>query len=56
MIRFMYTSKGHEFMKDKLLKAEQGITHSVFAEAGNAAAEEAPAEDAEEGADKPAKQ
>jgi hypothetical protein len=55
LIRFMYTSKGHEFMKGKLLKADQGITHSVFAEAGNAAAEEAPAEEAEEGADKPAK-
>ena len=31
MIRFLYSSKGHEFMKGKLLKPEQGtITHSVF--------------------------
>jgi hypothetical protein len=35
-------------MKGKLLKPDQGITHSVFQEA--APAEEAPPEDAEEGA------
>ena len=56
LIRFHYASKGHEFMKGKLLKADQGITHSVFKEDG-AATEDAPAEDAEEGAEgKPAKQ
>jgi hypothetical protein len=30
IIRFLYASKGHEFMKGKLLKPDQGITHSVF--------------------------
>lgn len=47
LIRFQYASKGHEFMKGKLLRPDQGITHTVFQEA--APAEEAPPEDAEEG-------
>lgn len=52
LIRFMYTSQGHEFMKGKLLKADQGITHSVFNEGAAAAegGEEPPAEEGEEGA------
>ena len=27
LIRFMYTSKGHEFMKEKLLRQDQGIAN-----------------------------
>ena len=34
LVRFHYSSKGHEFMKGKLLKPDQGITHSVFKAAG----------------------
>ena len=36
LIRFLYTSKGHEFMKGKLLKTDQGIAHSVFGAAAGA--------------------
>lgn len=53
LIRFQYSSIGHEFMKGKLLRADQGITHSVFSEGGLPAAggegEEPPAEEGEEG-------
>jgi hypothetical protein len=30
VIQFIYTSKGHEFMLDKVLKVNQGLTHDVF--------------------------
>ena len=30
IIRFLYASKGHEFMKGKILKPDQGIAHQVF--------------------------
>ena len=36
LIRFLYTSKGHEFMRGKLLKNDQGIAHSVFGAAAGA--------------------
>lgn len=32
LIRFHHASNGHEFMKGKLLKPGQGITHGVFQE------------------------
>jgi hypothetical protein len=58
LIRYMYASKGHEFMKGKLLKQDQGIAHSVFKDGGlggapadgEAAAEEGSGE-GEEGGD-----
>jgi hypothetical protein len=50
LIRFLYSSKGHEFMKGKLLKGDQGITHSVFLETEAAPADEAAPEEGEEGA------
>ena len=62
LIRFLYTSQGHEFMKGKLLKNDQGIAHSVFGAAAEGAAEGAPAEeggdegDGADGENKAAKQ
>jgi hypothetical protein len=62
LIRFLYASSGHEFMKGKILKPDQGIAHSVFKDAGasgeEGAGEEAPAEDGEDGSGegKPVKQ
>jgi hypothetical protein len=56
LIRFMYASKGHEFMKGKILKGDQGIAHSVFKAAapaeGEPVAEEGEGEEGEEGATK----
>ena len=59
LIRFMHASNGHEFMKGKLLRADQGIAHSVFgdgsAAAGGEGGEEPPAEEGgEEGEQKAA--
>ena len=65
LIKFLYTSKGHEFMRGKLLKNDQGIAHSVFglaaAGAGAEGGEQPPEEGGEEGDNaegegKPAKQ
>lgn len=40
LIRYLYASEGHDFMKGKLLKAGEGIAHRVFgANAGAGAAE-----------------
>jgi hypothetical protein len=61
LIRFLYTSKGHEFMKGKLLKSDQGIVHSVFdigaggAEGGEGQPPEEGGEEAENAEGKPAK-
>ena len=49
LIRFLYTSQGHEFMKGKLLKNDQGIAHTVFGAGGGEAPEGGAA--AEEGGD-----
>lgn len=32
IIQFLYTSKGQEFMHEKILKSDQGISHDVFKE------------------------
>lgn len=64
LIRFLYTSQGHEFMKGKLLKNDQGIVHTVFgagngggdAPEGGAAAEEGGDEGEGDGENKAAKQ
>jgi hypothetical protein len=47
LIRFMYASKGHEFMKGKILRNEQGIAHQVF----RAAVVEASPDEAADGED-----
>jgi hypothetical protein len=49
LIRFMYTSKGHEFMKGKILKPDQGIAHQVFKAGGGAAEAEANPDEGAEG-------
>ena len=51
LIRFMYTSKGHEFMKGKVLKSESGIAHNVFKQGalGGAAEGEANPDEPAEG-------
>ena len=30
VVQFLYTSKGHEFLKGKILKPDQGVTHQVY--------------------------
>jgi hypothetical protein len=52
VIRFIYASKSHEFMKNNILKVDQGISHEVFKEP-SVAEGEAPAEEGEEGSEKP---
>ena len=49
IIRFHFTSKGHEFMKGKILKGDQGIVHSVFNASSDASAVEGEVEGEEGG-------
>ena len=39
LIHFKFVSKGHEFMDDKVLKVNEGLSHDVFKEVEQAPVE-----------------
>ena len=48
VIRYIYATKGHDFIRNKILRVDQGISHEVFKEP-SVAEGEAQAEELEEG-------
>ena len=48
VIRYLYANKGHQFVIDRCLAPDQGITHDVFKESSQAPAEDEEAVDGAE--------